>query len=94
MRVHSTMANHSPSSWRQAPPTRWAALAYSAQHSPASSAMPIPNRLNWLQRAPMAPETPATPSRAMMMATTSRHDLLPKAARVSGPRNSTVTATP
>ena len=46
------------------------------------------------QSALRAPETPTTPPRASRIANQSRTEWLPRAAIPSGPRNSTVTATP
>ncbi|KRE52809.1 hypothetical protein ASG70_15830 [Phycicoccus sp. Soil748] len=90
----TVIASASPSSCANWVPARPLARMYPAQQVPASAARPSPVHSIWESGTCRAREMRTTPTAAAATASRSRARRASTVARVSGPRNSTVTATP
>ena len=90
----TTIASASPSSRGNSAPVRPDSTMYAAQNAPAARARAMPTHSSSSSGVLSASEMSTTPSPAATTATASTHRRDSTAARVSGPMNSMVTATP
>ena len=93
-RSATAMARASPSRRSKRRPAWPLAMMYAAQQVPASAASPSPAHSSWASGVRAASEMRTTPTAAAPTAARSRARRDSTVARVSGPRNSMVTATP